>query len=42
MIFESKFMDQNDMSRDKFLLDHLTFNDRTNSSMTKDQNNLTI
>ena len=36
MIFESKFRDQNDMSRDKFLLDQLTFNDGANGSMTKE------
>ena len=30
MIFESKFRDQNDMSCDKFLLDQLAFNDKTN------------
>ena len=35
MIFESKFKSQNDMPRDKFLLDQLTFNDRINSSMTE-------
>ena len=35
MIFESKFRDQNDMSCDKFLLDQLTFNGKTNGSMTK-------
>ena len=33
MIFESKFRDQNDMPRGKFLLDQLTFNGRTNDSM---------
>ena len=33
MIFESKFRYQNDMSQDKFLLDQLTFNGRTNGSM---------
>ena len=35
MIFESKFMDQNDMPRDKFLLDQLTFNGRANGFMTE-------
>ena len=35
MIFESNFRDQNDMSYDNFLLDQLTFNGRTNGSMTK-------
>ena len=35
MIFESKFKDQNDMSRNKFLLNQLTFNDRANDSMTE-------
>ena len=34
MIFKSKFKHQNDMSHDKFLLDQLAFNDRTNDSMT--------
>ena len=35
MIFESNFRDQNDMSYGNFLLDQLTFNGRTNGSMTK-------
>ena len=35
MIFESKFRDQNDMTRDKFLLDQLAFNGRANGSMTE-------
>ena len=35
MIFESKFRDQNDMTRGKFLLDQLTFNGKANGSMTK-------
>ena len=30
-----KVWDQNDMPHGKFLLDHLTFNGRTNGSMTK-------
>ena len=30
-----KFRDQNDMSHDKFLLNQLTFNGRTNGSMTE-------
>ena len=35
MIFESKFRDQNDMPRDKFLLDQLAFNRKANGSITK-------
>ena len=35
MIFESKFRDQNDMSHDKFLLDQLIFNGKTNGFMTE-------
>ena len=34
MIFESKFRDQNDMSHDKFLLNQLAFNGKTNDFMT--------
>ena len=33
MIFKSKFINQNDMSRDKFLLDQLIFNGKTNDFM---------
>ena len=35
MIFESKFRDQNDMPRDKLLLDQVAFNGRANGSMTE-------
>ena len=35
MIFESKFEDQNDVLHDKFLLDQLSFNDKTNNFMTE-------
>ena len=35
MIFESKFGDQNDMPRGKFLLNQLAFNGRTNDSITE-------
>ena len=35
MIFESKFRDQNDIPHGKFLLNQLTFNGRTNGSMTE-------
>ena len=36
IIFELKFRDQNDMSRDKFLFDQLAFNGKTNSFMTNE------
>ena len=35
MIVETKFENQNNMLRDKFLLDHLTFNDKTNGYVMK-------
>ena len=36
MIFESKFRNQNDILRDKFLLDQLTFNGRANGYMMEE------
>ena len=36
MIFELKFKNQNDIPRDKFLLDQLTFNGRANGYMMEE------